>query len=170
MLCRGPRLAACSFARGSGVLEWADAAMLFVTVLPQGHRAQRYPNRFACHAAAPGPPGGPSARARIEMTFFLRRGQTVEHPGVRRLLGSELVSKPPEAASAGGSRTPPVVLLLCRPSRGPYVLCGRVRATALEVGAGAGQSTITWELEDAEALLEFPDFLELLRVQGVAAA
>lgn len=167
------------------MLEWADAAMLFVTVLPQGHQAQRYPNRFTCHAAVAVPHGGPATRARIEMTFFLRQGQTLEHSGVRRLLGSELCSEPPEAAAAGGSAgalevelpsvgggslTPPVALLLCRPSRGPYVLCRRVRATALEEGGSAGLSTITWELEDAEALLELPDFLELLRVQGVVAA
>lgn len=156
------------FPRGSGVLEFTNAFMLFVN-LP----SPKYPNNFtiaqgqgdddtsACEPTnAIAGWGGPCC----EMSWWGGRGQTSSHPVMQRLLG---LRPPGEESAAGGTSSnawePPTVLLMCRPFREPYVCFGRVvPANVVDDGV---HLRVSWQLLDYPTLRHSPHFQHLLQLQ-----
>ena len=120
------------FPRGSGVLEFQDRTFLLFINFP----SHKYPNAFTL-----------GQNEDCEMTWWPGKGQTLDHPVVRRLLD--------------GRST---VLLFCRPERDDYIYCGR-----LEVASIAdidGQLCVSWRLMDFPLLRERLAFLRILDLQS----
>ena len=144
--------------RGSGVVEWSNAAMLFINISPAGDTRQRYPNRFARL-----PADGCGGNGSLTIGWWPGRGQSLRHPAVQRMVGPG-----PEGGGSGAGSSPAAVdvLLFCRPAAGgDYVFCGRLRPAAVAEDPG-GQASVTWELLDSAALLARPAFQALLALQG----
>jgi hypothetical protein len=144
---------ASRFPRGSGVLEFSNAFLLFVNI-PSG----RYPNKFE-----------PGADGSLEMTWFPGRGQNMQHPGMRRLLGRvpQSTTQIDESGDSGSSTiasSPSTVLLLCRPPKGAFVMCGRLQVAAVEEGNG-GETMVKWRVMDEDRLQGSEAFQALLQLQ-----
>lgn len=152
------------FPRGSGILEFRNAFLLFVNI-----PSTRYPNSFSLNGDG-----------KYEMTWYPGKGQNLRHPGMQRLLGLLPIATQEEVEedlSLGDdhhdAKEKKTVLLLCRPQRGPFIVCGRLAVAAVngvEEDAVYGQTIVRWCLLDSEELREnSPVFESMLQLAGMSS-
>lgn len=138
-------LGAPRFQRGTGVVEWADAFFLFITLQPlRGASSRlaavtRYDNRLLRQQ-------GDDGAEQLCITWWPGRGRTAAHPVMQRMLGG-----------------PPVLLFLRQQDDAGYVFCGRL-APVGPPDTALGDC-VTWRLLDWPALRASSAFLRLLALQ-----
>eukprot|EP00887_Chlorella_sp_A99_P005384 scaffold1.g5384.t1 len=177
------------FPRGSGVLEWGNAFMLFVNLqaseVAGSFAALRYDNRWLWLETEE------QQQLELAITWWPGRGRTAAHnPVMQRMLaggGEELSScalgeqgngAAADTAAGTNQQRPqqpaPAVLLFCRPaSGGTYVFCGRLQqaqAHSSVSGGSSGGDCIVWRLVDWPALKHSTAFRQLLALQQQGAA
>lgn len=152
------------FPRGSGVLEMSNAFILFVNV-----PSTAYPNAFSVREDTS------TGEAVCEMSWWSSKGQTVNHPVMRRLLGPAVRALLPAQTSASGSEEGEevehvdeparAVLLFCRPLKEAYVLCGRLEASEVEE-CEDGRLRVEWRLMDFGSLRTSAHFQRVMQLQA----
>lgn len=105
----------------------------------------------------------------LYVTWWPGRGQTPEHPVIRRMLRQQQPSSEAASAAAAQQEQAPAVLLFCRQPGRPYVVCGRLRqappTACTQAGHSSSSGSIIWQLVDWPALQDSPAFMELLAAQ-----